>query len=540
MNTTRRDFLAGAGAAAALSGCRTGWFGANGAELLRRARAERVNILFIMTDDHAAHAISAYGSRINRTPHLDALAHEGMIFSDVMCTNPICAPSRASILTGRYSHKNGVPSFVALSPEIETVGGVLRRAGYYTAFAGKWHCGGPGSVRRADWDRWMIYDHQGVYFNPFFYEPGPDGKVVRRDYPGEYATENLTRVCQGILDEARASGKPFFLMMHHKAPHRNWLPSEKYRESFRRLTLKDIPMPESIFDSFEGRASAVRNAAMTLLNHMRPGPDLKLAEFFGAGHVFEFEGKTYTGRKNAAGKFVDAWPEGMDARARTALSYLRYMQDYLACVQSVDDSVGEMTEYLRRHGLERNTLVVYTSDQGFFLGDHGLYDKRFIMEETLRMPFIAKCPAFVPAGAKNGDIVTNVDFAPTFIDLAGAAAPAGMQGDSFAGNLAGETPADWKTECYARYYVERGEHNTAAWYGVRTKRDKLVYYYKRDEWEYFDLAADPEEYRNGYGEARYAGRIAELKRHLAALREKYGDDDRYSDCGEYSLDPPRR
>jgi len=544
MPYSRRDFILGTAAATALAGCDNfmtlGPYLAEknrrrASELLAAARSRRLNILFIMTDDHAAHAISAYGSRINKTPHMDALAKEGMIFSNVMCTNPICAPSRASILTGRYSHKNGVPTFVPISREIETVGGVLRRAGYYTAFVGKWHCGGPQTVRDADWDKWMVYENQGVYFDPYFIEPGEGGKFKRTAYKGEYATENITRICKGVLDEARGSGKPFFMMMHHKAPHRNWLPSDKYRMRFRRLTLKDIPVPDTLFDDWKGRASPIRTTAMTLLRHMRLKEDLKLAEYFSGGGRFEFEGQSYEGKRNAAGTFVDEWPDGMDDRAKTALSYLRYMQDYLACVQSVDDSVGEMTQYLRDCGLEENTLVVYTSDQGFFLGDHGLYDKRFIMEETLKMPFIAKCPAFIRPGSDNRDIITNVDFAPTFLDLAGAERPDGMQGDSFASNMAGATPDDWKRDCYCRYYVEGGEHNTAAWYGVRAKTDKLVFYYKRNEWEYFDIAKDPEELRNEYENPAYAGRIAELKRRLDELREKYDDRDQYKDCREYSL-----
>ena len=540
MTSSRRDFLLGFGAAAAFTGC-----GAiNSAmalqtqrrdALIAAARAKKMNILFIMTDDHAAHAISAYGSRINRTPHIDAMAREGMIFSNVMCTNPICAPSRACILTGQYSHKNGVPVFVGLSPKIETVGGYLRKSGYHTSLIGKLHCGGPNAVRRDDWDRWMIYQGQGVYNDPWFFVPTKDGKVARKVYKGEYATENLTKVCKEVLDEARRSGKPFFMMMLHKAPHRNWIASDKYRTRFRSMTLKDIPLPDTIFDNFKGRASPIRNAAMTLLKHMRPGMDLKLAEFFSEGHTFEFEGKTYTGKKNAQGKFIDAWPDGMDDRAKTALSYLRYMQDYLACVQSVDDSVGEMNAYLKKHGLEKNTLVVYTSDQGFFLGDHGLYDKRFIMEETLKMPFIAKCPDLIKPGSTNDDIITNVDFAPTFVDLATGAKPAAMQGDSFVNNMGGETPDDWKESCYCRYYVEGGEHNTAAWYGVRTKTDKLVYYYKRNEWEYFDMKEDPDELMNRYADKSKAARIEELKTLLKKLREKYGDTDQYINCGEYSL-----
>ena len=528
MDTTRRQFLFGAGSAAAMMSVR-------GGELVKLAGERRLNILFIMTDDHAAHAISAYGSRVNRTPNLDRLAQEGMLFSDVMCTNPICTPSRAGILTGRYSHKNGVPVFNSISPLIKTVGGYLRDAGYYTAFIGKWHCGGPASVRNADWDKWLVYENQGSYRDPWFWERKPDGTVGRLSFPGEYATENITKVTQGILDDALASGKPFFAMMHHKAPHRNWIPSEKYRAQFRALTLKDIPLPETVFDDFEGRATPIKTTAMTLLRHMRPGLDLKLAEFFAEGRVFEFEGKVYEGRKNAQGQFVDAWPDGMDDRAKIALSYLRYMQDYLAVVQSVDDSVGDMMAYLKAKGVDRNTLVVYTSDQGFFLGDHGLYDKRFIMEETLKMPFIARCPALIRPGTVNHDLIANIDFAPTFLDIAEVKKPDEMQGESFLANLKGKTPESWRQSLYCRYYVEGGEHNTAAWYGVRTKTDKLVYYYKRDEWEYFDMASDPEELHNRYGDPACAARIAELKQVIADLRAQYGDEDQYQNCREYSL-----
>lgn len=533
MTTSRRQFLIGAGAATAA-------YAGYSADLVKLAQDKRLNILFIMTDDHAAHAISAYGSKISHTPHLDQLAKEGMIFSSVMCTNPICTPSRAGILTGRYSHKNGVPVFNDISPKIETVGGYMRTAGYYTAFIGKWHCGGPASIRNADWDKWFLYQGQGAYRDPWYHIRKEDGTYGRLSFPGEYATENITKLTKGVLDEALKTGKPFFVMMHHKAPHRNWIPSEKYRLKFRSLTLKDIPLPSTLFDNWEGRTSAIKSTAMTLLHHMRLGMDLKTAEWFAEGHVFEFEGKAYYGQKDANGKFLDKWPVDKDGkvaddRAKTAFSYLRYMQDYLACCQSVDDSVGEMTSYLKEHGLEKNTLVIYTSDQGFFLGDHGLYDKRFIMEETLKMPFIAKCPAIIKAGSTNSDIIGNIDFAPTFLDIAHVQKPAEMQGESFLQNLEGKTPKDWRQAIYARYYVEGGEHNTAAWYGVRTKTEKLVYYYKRDEWEYFDMVKDPEELHNGYNDPANAARITALKKLLADLRAKYQDEDQFKDCKEYSL-----
>ena len=277
---------------------------------------------------------------------------------------------------------------------------------------------------------------------------------------------------------------------------------------------------------------------MTLLHHMRLKEDLKLAEYFAGGGKFEFEGRSYEGAKDASGKFIDAWPEGMDDRAKTALSYLRYMQDYLACVQSVDDSVGDMCDYLAKKGILDSTVVIYTSDQGFFLGDHGLYDKRFIMDEVARMPFLARCPAIIAPGSVNSDIVTNIDFSPTFLDIADEPRPGRMQGESFLGNLKGQTPGSWREDCYMRYYVEGGEHSTSAWYGIRTKTDALVYYYKRNEWEYFDIVKDPDEVKNEYANPAYQERINFLKKRITELKQKLGDDDKYANAKEYGTPEP--
>ena len=504
------------------------------------AAPSRPNILFIMSDDHAANAISCYGSRINRTPNIDRLAAEGAKMERVYATNPICAPSRASILTGMYSHKNGVPTFNEISAGIKTVGGYMRDAGYYTAFLGKWHLGRPSSVRDSDWDSWAVYENQGVYFDPYFSTRGPDGKIVTKAYKGEYATDNITRLAKEEISRALESGKPFFMMMHHKAPHRNWLPGPKYREKFRKLTLKDIPMPDTIFDDYAGRASPIRTTAMTLLKHMRLGLDLKTAEYFSEGGEFEFEGRKYEGAKDASGKYIDAWPVGADDRAKIAFSYLRYMQDYLAVVQSVDDSVGEMLDFLKEKGVADNTLIIYTSDQGFFLGEHGLYDKRFIMEETLKMPFVARLPGVIPAGSVSRGPVSNVDFAPTFLETAGIAIPTCMQGESFVGEMSGKKPVPSDKAVYCRYYIEGGEHATAAWYGVVTAKDKLVNYYRRGEWEYFDTVKDPEELSNRYADPSCAGRIAELKKVIAERRKALEDDDSYNDVGEYTAHPKKQ
>ena len=543
----RRDFLKAAGCGLAAAAV-PAWARAEGGK-------KRPNILFIMTDDHAAHAISAYGSRINRTPGIDRLAREGMLFRDVFVTNSICTPSRACILTGMYSCRNGVPVFNDISPSIKTVGGTLRENGYYTALLGKWHMGGPNTVRDGDWDCWAIYQNQGQYFDPFFFtkpekcppsarERFADGRIA---FPGEYATDNLTRVTQGVIDEALAQGKPFFVAMLHKAPHRNWLPEPKYRDSFRKLTLADIPIPETLFDDYRDRAAPIAHTAMTLEHHMRIEADLKLTEYFTQGG--QFPGVDPQQYKDGSSR--NRWPKelrddpGLDdaererrRRERIKLAYLRYMQDYLGCVQSVDDSVGAMLDYLKAKGVDQDTIVIYTADQGFFLGDHGLYDKRLMLEESLRMPFLLRWPAAGKAGGENGDLITNGDFASFFCDAAGAPRPDNYQGRSFLPNITAGTPADWRRSFYYRYYIEGGEHNTPAHYGVRTHRYKLIHYYKQDAWELFDLRKDPRELRNRYADPAYANVVAALKVELYRLKAAVGDCDQYWHSGEYAPAKP--
>ena len=548
--TNRRAFLKAAGCGLAIA-VAPGWTLAAGTGSAPR----RPNILFIMTDDHAAHAISAYGSRVNKTPGIDRLAQEGALFQDVFVTNSICTPSRACILTGMYSCKNGVPVFNDISPKIKTVGGTLREHGYYTALLGKWHMGGPKTVRDSDWDRWAIYQNQGQYFDPFFFTNEAKCPPTAKDkfangriaFPGEYATDNLTRVTQGVIDEALAQDKPFFVAMLHKAPHRNWLPEPKYREIFRKKTLEDIPIPDTLFDDYKGRANPIKHTAMTLEHHMRIEADLKLTEYFSEGGQFPgIDPEQYK-----TGESKNRWPKelrdapGLDAaererrrRERIKLAYLRYMQDYLGCVQSVDDSVAAMLDYLKAKGIDRDTIVIYTSDQGFFLGDHGLYDKRFMMEETLKMPFLLRWPAAVKAGTVNTDIITNVDFASFFCDVAGAPRPENYQGRSFRPNITAGTPKDWRQSFYYRYYIEGGEHNTPAHYGVRTHRYKLIRYYKQDEWELFDLRKDPEELHNLYGNPAYANVTEALKIELFRLKAAVGDCDQFYHSGEYAPAQP--
>ena len=494
--------------------------------------AERPNILFIMSDDQGAHAMSCYGSKINSTPNMDAIARNGVRCNRVYATNPICAPSRACILTGMYSHKNGVPSFSKIPKDVKTIGGYMRDAGYYTAHIGKWHLGRPRSVRDSDWDKWMIYDGLGQYRNPYFFQRGADGKVERVDFKGAHETENLAKVCQKELDVALASGKPFFMMMHFKAPHAPCVPTEKNRERYWSLTLADLPPPETFLDDFAGRSSALpqTHCQMDDLGVQT----LKIGEWYNAGHVFEFEGKKYYPKKNKKGLYKNDWPEDMPkgSRQRKYFNYLRFIQDYLACVRDIDDSIGEMMKYLKEKGVYGNTLVVYTSDQGFFMGDHGMWGKRYMFEQVMKMPFVAQLPGVIMPGTVAEEMCINEDFAPTFLDLAGAPRPPQMQGRSMMPVLKGETPADWRKVVYGRGYVEGGWKHTAAWNGVKTATDELIHYYKRGEWEYFDLATDRLEMKNRYSDPKCQKRIAELKEEIERQKKLFDDNDEFINATE--------
>ena len=470
---------------------------------------QRPNIVYIMSDDHAAHAISAYGSRVNRTPNIDRLAKEGMLMTSVFATNSICTPSRAAILTGQYSHVNGVTVFNRFDSARLTVAKLLHDAGYYTGMIGKWHLGSDP----AGFDVWNILPGQGVYMNPIFYTAASE-----TTYTGRYATDVITDIGIDFIRN-RPKNRPFFLMLHHKAPHRPWEPDAMHRAPF---VDKWIPEPPTLWDSYTTRTDALHENEQRVAKDLTRR-DLKLVPPAGLA------GADLTSWLATKPESVTVTREGapvtLTGEALARWKYQRYMQDYLATVQSVDDNIGRVLEYLDWTGLARNTIVVYTSDQGFFLGDHGLFDKRFMYEESLRMPFLVRWPAVIRPGSRSDAMALNIDFAETFLEAAGVPVPDAMQGRSMVAVWRGRTPADWRTSMYYRYYHDPGDHNTRSHYGVRTRTHKLIYFWKKDQWELYDLVNDPLEMSNIYGQPGQAQITATLKAELARLKRLVGDDD---------------
>ena len=472
------------------------------------AAADRPNIIFIMSDDHAAHAIGAYGSRINETPHLDRLAREGAMLTRVFATNAICTPSRAAILTSQYSHLNGVTMFNRFDSSRMTVARLLQTGGYYTGMIGKWHLGSDP----VGFDRWEILPGQGAYVNPILYTA-----TGEKTYTGRYVTDVITEL--GIeFVKTRPRNKPFFLMLHHKAPHRPWQPDAAQAARF-----KDrwIPEPETFWDSYNTRTDALRENQQRVAADLTRR-DLKLqppADLTGEALTAWLSAKPDSVTTTVGGQTVTLTGEVL-----TRWKYQRYMRDYLATIQSIDDGVGRLLAFLDQNGLARNTMVIYTSDQGFFLGDHGLFDKRFMYEEALRMPFLVRWPASIKPRTRNDAIALNIDFAPTFLAAAGLPVPAEMQGRSLLPLFRGTTPSDWRSSMYYRYYHDPGDHNTRAHYGVRTHTHKLIYFWKKDQWELFDLVNDPSELHNLYGQPGQEELTARLKAELSKVQREARDE----------------
>jgi len=470
---------------------------------------ERPNILFIMSDDHAAQAISAYGSKVNQTPGLDLLAQEGMRFENTFVTNSICTPSRAAILTGKYSHLNRVTVFNRFDGSQQTVAKLLQGSGYYTGMIGKWHLGSDPT----GFDHWEIFPGQGSYDDPVMYTA-----TSEKTYTGRYATDLVTDLAMEFIQK-RPRDRPFFLMLHHKAPHRPWTPDEAHRKMFEN---RSFPEPATFWDDYATRTDAIHeNEQRVAVDLTRR--DLKLQPPTGLAGPDLLTWLAVKPTEVAMTK--DGATTTLTGEALIRWKYQRYMQDYLACIQSVDDNVSRLLDFLKKEGLERNTLVIYTSDQGFFLGEHGLFDKRFMYEESLRMPFLVRWPQAVKAGSKTAAMALNIDFAPTFLEAAGVKAPKDMQGLSLLPILKGKTPRDWRKSMYYRYYHDPGDHNTRAHYGVRTKTHKLIYFWTKNQWELFDLRKDPLELKNLYGQPGQEKITAKLKTELLRLKKSVHDDD---------------
>jgi len=476
------------------------------------------NILFIFTDDHAVQAIGAYGSKINVTPNLDRLTAAGVIFDRCFCCNSICAPSRASILTGKHSHANGKRTNQdKFDTSQQMFPGLLQEAGYETALIGKWHL----RVDPKGFDYWEVLPGQGSYYNP-------DYRTVtgKTHYEG-YVTDITTDLSLGWLESRKNQDKPFMLMCQHKAPHRVWAPGPNHLTMYDDV---DIPEPETLFDNYENRSSLLKDNEMMIANHMMYDYDLKVPGL-GRPDVLgrDFKNPEYRRMTPAQKeqwdaayapkneKFKKLNPQGKDL---ISWKYQRYIKDYLRCVASVDDNVGRILDYLDETGLANNTIVIYSSDQGFYLGEHGWYDKRWMYEESFRMPFIVKWPGVTKAGERVSGLSQNIDFAPTFLDAAGVDIPTDMQGVSLKPLLKGKTPQNWRDAIYYHYY-EKGEHNVPPHEGVRDSRYKLIHFYDDSAWELFDLEKDPQEMKSVYADPDYAEIVSLMKQKLDSLKKQY-------------------
>jgi len=465
---------------------------------LLAADAARPNILYMMADDHGCNAISAYGGYLSstfHTPNIDRIAHEGIRLNNCFVTNSICTPSRACILTGQYSQLNGVYTLADhMDPAHENVAKLLQKSGYQTAMIGKWHL----QTLPTGFDFFRILVGQGTYFDPMMIEA--DGRKKHTGYVDDI-------IADSGLDwlKNRDVNKPFFLMCHFKAPHRSWNPAPRFKDFLKDVTL---PEPGNFFDHYETRSDAPKTARQKIENMNEKDLKTKI-------------------------------PPNMDRDAQRKWAYPIFLKDYLRCVAAVDENVGRLLEYLDKNHLADNTIVIYTSDQGAFMGEHGFFDKRFMYEESLRMPFLVRYPREIKAGTTNDNIAINADFAPTFLDYAGQPTPSEMQGRSLRPVLAGNTPAEWRTSMYYRYWMNESlEHGIPAHYGIRTEDYKLIFFYGLPLntngsfpqkippcWEMYDLKKDPHEMHNVYNDPAYAQKQSELKNQLLELKKQYKDED---------------
>lgn len=486
-------------------------------------QTERPNIVFIMSDDHAEQAISAYGHPISKlapTPNIDRIADQGVIFNNNFCTNSICGPSRAVILTGKFSHINGFRmNGERFDGNQVTLPKILKKAGYTTAIIGKWHLYGYPQ----GFDYWDILDDQGKYYNPDFISNGDTTQVMG------YATDIITDKSLAWLEKNKSEDKPFFLMVHHKAPHRNWMPAPRHYNMFDSV---QFPLPDSYFSLHENQPGA-KQQQQTIYVDMYEGHDLKLTRKKGspelAHNPWKDDFERMTPEQRAAWDAAyqpknDAFHEAnLSGKELAEYKGQRYLEEYLSTVASVDDGVGRILDYLEKNNLTENTLIVYTSDQGFYLGEKGYFDKRYIYEESLAMPLLMQYPKMIKKGSKINALTQNVDFPETFLDLAGVEIPEDMQGKSFAPLFKGEIKDDdFRDAVYYHYYDFPAFHMVAKQYGIRTKRYKIVHFYDDlDAWEMYDLEEDPQEENNIYGKPEYADVQQELMVKLDSLQTLY-------------------
>lgn len=486
----------------------------------KNAEKQLPNIIYIMSDDHAYQAISAYGHGLNETPNIDRLASEGAIFTRACVTNSICAPSRAVMLTGKHSFVNGkVDNVLPFDWNQPNFPKILQANGYQTAMIGKIHLDGIPQ----GFDFSMVLPGQGQYYNPDFLI---NGERIRKE---GYCTEIITETALDWLKNKRDQNKPFCMLYHQKAPHRNWLPAPKYLNLYDSVTFTP---PASFFDDYQGRGTAAKTQEMKVDGHAQWGHDFKLI-VDPNGDTTEFWNDLKRMNPQQRADWMNAYesenqqllanmPQGKDL---AIWKYNRYIKDYLRCIKSVDDGVGELLNYLEEAGLSENTIVIYTSDQGFYLGEHGWFDKRFMYEESFRTPLLMRYPKEIKPGTKIDKLVQNLDFAPTFLDYAGVEIPKDMQGESFKKLVSGET-GEWRDAVYYTYYEYPGVHAVKRHYGVATDRYKLMhFYYDIDEWEMYDLQTDPQEMNNIYKHPGYADVQKMMHEKLAEMRLKYGDSD---------------
>ena len=499
----------------------------------RETRPKQPNIVFIMSDDHAYQAISAYSDKLIQTPNIDRVAKEGMLFTNACVSNSICAPSRATILTGKHTHIHGkIDNNFPFDTTNVTFPQILHDAGYQTAMFGKLHFGN----NPKGFDEFMILPDQGDYYNPDFITNKGDTTIMG------YVTDVITDLALNWLKKDREKDKPFLLMYLHKAPHREWYPAERHYKEF---TKRTFPEPKTLFDDYKGRGTAAKEAEMNLRKHMTISADNKIypevADDLGiketsdwGKRVFESKYGRFTEEQKAAWDSVYG-PINDDFKKRypnmteddfMRWKYQRYMQDYLGCIASVDENIGRVLDYLDENGLSENTIVVYTSDQGFYLGEHGWFDKRFIYNESFKTPLLVRWTEHVKAGSTSDEMVQNLDFAQTLLDAAGIEAPDDMQGESFIPLLEGDTAAWTRDAVYYHYYEYPGFHMVKRHYGVVTKEYKLAhFYYDIDEWELYDRKKDPYELNNVYDDSAYADVVDSLKDKLKEIRRKYKDSD---------------